>query len=247
MAPRVIVELQGVGRRFSTTATLNGERWVLNKVDIALHEGEFVCLIGPSGSGKTTLMRVVAGLDKPDRGERLVPAGEPRIAMVFQEPRLVPWLTALDNLLLVADQTVEAQARDLLQMMELQDHAGDYPGQLSGGMQRRLALARALLIEPRLLLLDEPLVSLDPALEERMGDLLYRYWEIHQPAVLMVTHDPRQAARLATRIVGLALEKDGLVLNETLTEPAPGRRSSHDEATIMRRLFARHPALSIAS
>ncbi|HVI88335.1 MAG TPA: ATP-binding cassette domain-containing protein [Dongiaceae bacterium] len=247
MAPRVIVALQDVGRRFGAGGAPGDQRWVLNAINIAIHEGEFVCLIGPSGSGKTTLMRIVAGLDRPDRGERLVPAGEPRIAMVFQEPRLVPWLTAFDNLLLVTGRMAQAQARDLLQMMELQDHAGDYPGQLSGGMQRRLALARALLIEPRLLLLDEPLMSLDPALEERMGDLLSRYWQAHQPGVLMVTHDPRQAVRLATRIIGLSAEKDGLVLDEKLVEPPPGKRSTHDEAVIMRRLFARHPALSVAS
>ena len=247
MAPRVIAELQRVGRCFGAATAPNGGRWVLNEINIALHEGEFVCLIGPSGSGKTTLMRVVAGLDRPDRGNRLMPTGEPRIAMVFQEPRLVPWLTALDNLLLVADRSAAARAGDLLQMMDLQDHAGDYPGQLSGGMQRRLALARALLIEPRLLLLDEPLVSLDPALEERMGDLLHRYWQVHQPAVLMVTHDPGQAARLATRIIALGVGQDGLMLNESFTDPPPGKRSGHDEAMIIRRVFSRHPALTIAS
>jgi len=244
----VIVALQGVGRRLGTTTAQDDGRWVLNGIDIALHEGEFICLVGPSGSGKTTLMRLVAGLDRPDRGQRLVPAGEPRIAMVFQEPRLVPWLTARDNLLLVADRpVVRAQVMDLLQMMELQDHADDYPGQLSGGMQRRLALARALLIEPRLLLLDEPLVSLDPALEERMGDVLYHYWQAQRPSVLMVTHDPRQAARLATRIIGLDTGQNGLVLDESLAEPPPGKRSSHDEAVILRRIFSRHPTLSIAS
>jgi ABC-type nitrate/sulfonate/bicarbonate transport system ATPase subunit len=248
MAPPVIVALQDVGRRFDADTEPQLQRWVLNGINIALHEGDFVCLIGPSGCGKTTLMRLVAGLDKPDRGKRLVPAGEPRIAMVFQEPRLVPWLTALDNLRLVADRmTSGTRPGELLRVMELQDHAGDYPGQLSGGMQRRLALARALLVEPRLLLLDEPLVSLDPALEERMGDLLYRYWQSQRPSVLMVTHDPRQAARLATRIIGLDTGRTGLVLDETLTEPPPGKRSSHDEATILRRLFTRHPTLSIAS
>ncbi|HWT97580.1 MAG TPA: ATP-binding cassette domain-containing protein [Terriglobales bacterium] len=247
MAPPVIVALQGVGRCLGTTAQAEG-RWVLSGIDMALHEGEFICLVGPSGSGKTTLMRLVAGLDKPDRGQRLILAGEPRIAMVFQEPRLVPWLTALDNLLLVANRvTAEVRARDLLQMMELQDHTDDYPGQLSGGMQRRLALARALLIEPDLLLLDEPLVSLDPALEERMGEVLYRYWQAHQPGVLMVTHDPRQAARFATRLIGLGAGENGLVLDENLTEPIPGKRSSHDEAMILRRLFTGHPTLSIAS
>ncbi|HVJ40257.1 MAG TPA: ATP-binding cassette domain-containing protein [Dongiaceae bacterium] len=237
-----MMRLEAVGRRFSDDA-----RWVLADINLSLQKGEFVCLAGPSGSGKTTLMRIIAGLDKPDQGQRLLPARPPRIAMVFQEPRLVPWLTALDNLLLIIGRTEISRARGLLHMVELDECESSYPGQLSGGMQRRLALARALSIEPDLLLLDEPLVSLDPALEERMGSVLQRYWLDHQPAVIMVTHDPRQSARLASRVIGLAPSRTGLAFDEQLSGPPPGRRTDRDEASVIGRLITVYPRLPIAS
>lgn len=248
MAPRVTIELQGVGRRFGRPEGPQREAaWLFRALDFALAEGDFVCLVGPSGSGKTTLMRLLAGLDAPDQGQRLTPSGEPRTAMVFQEPRLVPWLTSLENLLLISGRDQERQARDLMRLMELEGSADQYPAQLSGGMQRRLSLARALLVGPHLLLLDEPLVSLDPALEERIGNALRQYWLAHRPSTVMVTHDPRQVARLATRVIGLAAGQAGLALDETLGAAAPGNRTSREEDAIVQRLLGRYPALSIAS
>lgn len=238
-----MLTLTGIGRQFGTPP-----RWVLSDINLVTQSGEFVCLIGPSGSGKTTLMRIIGGLDRPDHGACSLPtAHPPRIAMVFQEPRLVPWMSILDNLLLVCDQGALARAHDLLHLMELDDCAASYPGQISGGMQRRVALARALLIKPDLLLLDEPLTSLDAALEERMANILRNYWLEWQPTVIMVTHDPRQTARLASRVIGLTAGRPGLTLDEKLTGPAPGNRSERDEASIIRDLVKACPILPIAS
>jgi len=254
MAPRVgVLKLKGIGRQFG-----DPPRWVLSDIELEIQTGEFVCLIGPSGSGKTTLMRLIAGLDEPDCGERLLSTtrpsdrsasriATPRIAMVFQEPRLVPWMTVLDNLLLVTDHGARTRACSMLRLMELDDCAGHYPGQISGGMQRRVALARALLIEPDLLLLDEPLTSLDAALEDRMANMLCSHWLTHRPTVIMVTHDPRQSARLASRVIGLTVGHAGLTLDEQLAFPAPGNRSERDETSIVRYLIDRCPSLPIAS
>jgi sulfonate transport system ATP-binding protein len=253
-----MLKLQGIGRRFGDPS-----RWVLSDIDLSVEAGEFVCLLGPSGSGKTTLLRIIGGLDRPDRGELTVspahvpvthvPAAHasaaqaPRIAMVFQEPRLVPWMTIRDNLLLVMEPGAKARVSEFLHRMELDDCLDSYPGQISGGMQRRVALARALLVEPELLLLDEPLVSLDATLEERMTHVLRSHWLAHRPTVIMVTHDPRQSARLASRVIGLTAGQTGLALNEKVIGPVPGSRTELEEASIIRHLVKACPTLPMAS
>ncbi|MDY0885815.1 ABC transporter ATP-binding protein [Dongia soli] len=249
-----LLRLRDVARRFdvagkrSATAAKTAEKQVLTGIDLDLQPGEFVSLIGPSGAGKTTLLRLIAGLDTADRGERLYPGDvAPSMAMVFQEPRLVPWLTVLENLLLVGDATLEDRARRLLAEVELGGNAQSYPGQLSGGMQRRVALARALLVEPQILLLDEPLGSLDPALENRMMQLLGDYWQRHRPTVLMVTHDLHQAARLSSRILGLDPSLGRFVLNETLDPAQAGQRDEADCKVIVDHLLSLFPALAADS
>jgi ABC-type nitrate/sulfonate/bicarbonate transport system ATPase subunit len=251
-----LLRLRGIARRFEvrghdavadeTAGSGAGGKQVLRGIDLDLQAGEFVSLIGPSGAGKTTLLRLIAGLDAADRGERVHPLGrEPSMAMVFQEPRLVPWLTVLENLLLVGDATLEDRARRLLTEVELGGNAQSYPGQLSGGMQRRVALARALLVEPQILLLDEPLGSLDPALENRMMQLLGAYWQQYRPTVLMVTHDLYQAARLSSRILGLDPAIGRFVLNETLDPAEAGRREEAACKPIVAHLLRLFPALAV--
>jgi ABC-type nitrate/sulfonate/bicarbonate transport system ATPase subunit len=222
--------LRGVTRDFSEPS----QRHVLRGIDLVLAPGEFVSLVGPSGSGKTTLLRIIAGLDAPDTGSVAWQAGKrPRLGAVFQEPRLVPWLSILDNLLLVSGPERAERARALLAEVELAGNEDALPGQLSGGMQRRAALARALLVEPEFLLLDEPLISLDSALAERMRHLLNAYWRKHRTTTLLVTHSLAEAAELSTRILILSPGEGRITADCALPPPDPRQRNDRAVATVL--------------
>jgi ABC-type nitrate/sulfonate/bicarbonate transport system ATPase subunit len=165
----------------------------------------FVALFGPSGCGKTTLLNLVAGLDTDFEGEVSLP--EPaRIGYVFQEPRLLPWLTVEDNLRLVLPEepASEAKVGAWLAEMGLADVRAVFPTRLSLGMARRLALARAFIIQPTVLLMDEPFVSLDEPTADRLRRLLLETLSAHPATVLFVTHNLREAITLADRIALLA-------------------------------------------
>lgn len=188
--PVVAIDLAGMGY---------GDVEVLGPLRLALHDGETLAIAGPSGIGKTTLLRILAGLETRYRGSVTVPASR---ALVFQEPTLLPWRTAVRNLTVMTGIDAAA-ARQMLEAVGLGGLGGRYPGQLSLGQQRRLALARAFAARPGLLLMDEPFVSLDPALTEEMMALFARLRRgVTFPAVI-VTHSAREAEALATRIVRL--------------------------------------------
>lgn len=168
--------------------------------------GETAALIGPSGVGKSTLLRMIAGVE-PFEGEISVagsPAGQgPLPGFVFQDPRLLPWRDAVGNVLAVAPGVPVAEARDLLGRMGLAGYEEALPSQLSGGMQRRVALARALAAGSGLLLLDEPFVSLDRQLARELQDVLARAIDAHGATAILVTHESEDAARLADRVIRL--------------------------------------------
>ncbi|WGD32284.1 ABC transporter ATP-binding protein [Ancylobacter sp. WKF20] len=166
--------------------------------------GEFLVLLGPSGLGKTTLLNIVAGLDDDYRGAVGFAGAAPRIAYAFQSPRLLPWRTVLENVTLPLGREGTGRARAMLEEVGITDLAGAYPDRLSLGQQRRVALARAFAVEPDVLLMDEPFVSLDQAGAEKLRELLRRLLARRPATVLFVTHDPREAAALASRIVVLA-------------------------------------------
>lgn len=174
------------------------------RLDVA--DRSFVALLGASGLGKTTLLNMIAGVDRDFTGEvRFSGAQSPRIAYAFQSPRLLPWRTVLENvtLPLKGDRESVERARGVLAEMGLADAGDVYPERLSLGMQRRVALARAFALEPELLLMDEPFVSLDETNADRLRDLLAELIERRPTTVLFVTHDSREAVRLADRIVVL--------------------------------------------
>jgi NitT/TauT family transport system ATP-binding protein len=176
-----------------------GPAAVLGPLTLSIRAGETVALTGPSGVGKTTLLRAVAGLDRGFVGRRAVPE---RLAVVFQEPALLPWRTALDNLRIACRIDAPSGLR-WLDDVGLGGLAARFPGQLSLGQQRRLSLARAFAVEPQLLLMDEPFVSLDPALADEMMSLFEHLRARHRPATLIVTHVEAEARRLADRILRL--------------------------------------------
>lgn len=219
----------------------------LADLKLQLRPGEFVCMVGPSGCGKSTLLNVVGGLDHEVEGRVMLDGQPPRdgLGFMFQEPRLMPWLTVLDNVLLVAgdDPGAPARARELLQAMELGDVFDAYPGRLSGGMQRRVALARAFVIEPRLLLMDEPFVSLDAPTADRLRAMLVNLWRRCNSTVLFVTHDLREALALGDRVCFMSGAPGRVVLE--WSTGLTGQRSPNDASVIalQRELLARYPEL----
>ena len=170
-------------------------------------ERAFVCLLGPSGCGKTTLLNMIAGLDRDYDGDiSMHQAPGRRLAYVFQTPRLLPWRTVLENVTLAAGDDARSleTARALIAEVGLQPFENAYPGQISVGMQRRAALARAFAFSPGVLLMDEPFVSLDEPSADTLRELLLALWRERPTTVLFVTHDVREAIRLGERLVILS-------------------------------------------
>ena len=222
MAP-VILQLQIQAKSFRTA--IGGVLPVLGRIDLTLGRREIVALVGPSGCGKTTLLRIAGGLDTAFQGTLTWDGGAtPRIGTVFQEPRLLAWRTVRQNLLLA--QTVEnpGLADDLLRTLDLTAFQNAWPNTLSLGMARRVAIARAFAIEPDLVLLDEPFVSLDPAMAQRGQALLLAAWRARPIAALLVTHDRAEAAALADRILVLGGSPteivDEIIVPESVRRPA---------------------------
>lgn len=166
--------------------------------------GSFTTLIGPSGCGKTTTLRIVLGLDTEFDGHLVLPGATPRVAAVFQEPRLLPWRTVEANVRLALPPELEgADLTELFTILGLDAMRSRFPGELSLGLARRAALARAFAVEPSLILLDEPFVSLDEMTASRLRTLLMTVWSARPTTALMVTHNLREAAELSDRIVFL--------------------------------------------
>ena len=222
----------------------------LEGVEFTVEPGEFVAIVGPSGAGKSTLLNIVAGLDPGYAGDVTGTNGagdghEHRVGFVFQAPRLMPWLTALENVRLVLPQEDGSAetAREILAEVGLQGFEDAYPGQLSGGMQRRVALARAFGVKPLLLLMDEPFASLDEPLAWRLRGGLRDLWRRHRPTVLFVTHDLTEALSLADRVLFLSPRPGRVVWEQQVNLPHPRERDDPGVNRLRADLLARHPEL----
>jgi len=205
-----VIVLDHVGKTF---VTRGGEQVVaMADVSLEVRRNEFVCLVGPSGCGKSTLLRLVAGLVAPTAGTVSIsgaPVTEPRddTGIVFQAPTLLPWASILDNVLFPLDMmrrldaAGRARARDLLMLVGLAGFEGKYPRELSGGMQQRAGICRALVHEPDILLMDEPFGALDALTREELTIELMRIWQERPKTILFVTHSIPEAVLLADRVV----------------------------------------------
>ena len=204
--------------------TPTGEsRQILGSIQVSLGQREILAIAGPSGCGKTTLLRVAGGLDTSFRGTLTWRDGKPpRIGTVFQEPRLLAWRTVRQNVLLAQPTPNPVLADRLLDTLDLTSARDAWPTTLSLGMARRAAIARAFAVEPELILLDEPFVSLDPAMAARGRELLLAAWRASPVAVILVTHDHAEAAALADRI--LVLGGDPTTVVEEIIIPEAARR-----------------------
>jgi NitT/TauT family transport system ATP-binding protein len=235
--PRPVIQLEKV-----TITYGRGENAVhaLSETSLNIGKGDFVALVGPSGCGKSTILKLVSNLIRPSTGHvfvggREVGAEKVGIGMAFQNPTMLPWLRIRDNVMLPlkivepyrsqysAKKKTEFRdkAEALLETVGLKGFGDKYPWQLSGGMLQRSNLCRALIHEPALLLLDEPFGALDQFTREELWDILQKLWMDHRPTVLLVTHDLREAAYLATRICVMSARPGRIVADEHVSFARP--------------------------
>lgn len=214
--------------------------------------GEFVAIVGPSGAGKTTLLNLISGLDREMDGEvgfqsGQAPTKKPRIGFLFQEPRLMPWLTVQQNLALVLPATAHpdriGQLPDWLNRVGLPGCGAMFPGQLSGGMQRRVALLRAFIVDPELLLMDEPFQSLDAPTAAQLRRLLHELWQNSAPTVLFVTHNLREAISVASKILFLSARPSRVILEYPLTRLAQLDIESDEVSAEHKKILETYPNL----
>jgi len=228
-----IVSLRGVGKTFDNgVAALDG-------LDLTVAPGEFVTLLGASGCGKSTALRIVAGLTQPTRGvvDRAGGAAAPAIGFVFQEPTLMPWASVAANVALplrlkhVAEAQIAPRLNAVLARVGLDGFADAYPRELSGGMKMRASIARALITEPALLLMDEPFAALDEITRFRLNDDLLALWQALRPTIVFVTHSVFESVYLSQRIVVMSRRPGRAHAGLAIDAPAPRDEAFRTSAT----------------
>jgi len=227
---------------------------VLRGIDFTLAPETFTCLIGPSGCGKTTTLRIILGLDRDFAGQVERAPRRPRMAAVFQEPRLLHWRTVEQNVRLALPPE-EKKPREtpgdapnldaLFDVLGLQELRQRFPAELSLGLERRVALARAFAVMPDILLLDEPFVSLDEHTADRLRALLIELWQARRTTVLMVTHNVREAARLADRLL-LMNGRPARLVGDVTVPVERSQRSGETLGRFLAELAATHPETILA-
>ncbi len=234
-SPHPFVELDGVKLVYPGKA----ETVAVDRLSLRIEHGELVAVVGPSGCGKSSLMKLVTGLMPPSEGGIIVDGhevdGPLKVAgMAFQNPTLLPWRTTLDNIMLPLEivephrhrfrrerKTYEQEARALLKTVGLDGFADNFPWQLSGGMQQRASLCRALIHKPSLLMLDEPFGALDAFTREELWDVLQTIWMARKFTTILVTHDLREAVYLADRVFVMSSRPGRIVADHRIDLPRP--------------------------
>jgi NitT/TauT family transport system ATP-binding protein len=217
-----------IARKAFTNAT--GKQYdVLVDLNFALDAGKVGVFVGPSGCGKSTMLRILAGLDQEYRGHVARPA-HARLGMVFQEPRLLPWRSVEENVRLAAPRLDEKRLSALFAALDLDAHRSHFPGELSLGLARRVALARAFAVEPDFLILDEPLASLDDALAARLRDQIASLVDSRSVTTLLVTHNVDDAARLGDHVFLLSARPARIVAELPIRTPRNARGRAEIEA-----------------
>jgi NitT/TauT family transport system ATP-binding protein len=225
-----------------------GEVTAIDEFSLIVHRGEFISLLGPSGCGKSTLLRAIARLVPVAGGNITMRDPKLRVGFMFQKPLLLPWRTALGNVVLpveiqnggsVVDSTDDYRARQMLDMVQLREFVNAYPHQLSGGMQQRVALARALMSDPDVLLLDEPFGALDELTREVLNEELVRIWQSRATrlkTVIMVTHSIPEAVTMSDRVIVLTARPARLVEDVAVNAPRPRAPEDPDSIAIMKHI-----------
>ena len=240
-----LLTLDHLGKTFT-----NGTR-ALDRIDLAVAEGEFLSLVGPSGCGKSTLLRIVSGLDKPTEGRFSWPGGVPDargIGFVFQDATLLPWANVFDNvwlpLRLAHRSRGDAAARidEALALVGLDGWGSKYPRELSGGMRMRVSIARALVTRPKILLLDEPFAALDEITRFKLNDDLLRLWRDQKWTVLFVTHSVFESVFLSSRVIVMSPRPGRIAADISIPfgpDRAPELRTSAEFGAVARRVSDR--------
>ena len=217
-------------------------------VQFDVQSGEFVALVGPSGTGKTTLLNMIAGLETDYTGTIQAPCDA--LSYMFQDPRLMPWLTVENNLRLVldapplqADTERFVRMENLLNQLGLNEFRAAFPKQLSGGLKRRVALVRAFVTQPQLLLMDEPFQSLDEPTAQDLRQLLMQLWADTRPTVLYVTHSLNEALQLADRILFFSARPAQVILDYAVPVTRPRSSVTSDLQTLQNQLLQQYPQL----
>ena len=215
---------------------------IFKNFDLKIPTGELLCIFGPSGCGKTTLLNIVAGLDNKFNGFITYnkKISEEKISYLFQAPRLFPWLTAQENIEfpIKKEKNCKKISNNLLEKIGLKEFANSFPNKLSGGMQRRIALARAFSTNPEVLLLDEPFISLDNKIADQLRKLLINLWKQKKPIIIFVTHDLNEAIQLSDRILFLSKLPAKILLDYKINIKRPRKINSAAVSSLKRLLSA---------
>ena len=227
-----------------TTQNKQSENLIFKNLNFIIKKSQFISIFGPSGCGKTTLLNIISGLDKNFDGsvQTFNSATNPNknISYMFQEPRLFPWLTAIENVKfpIKKKKNCEKISLELIKKVGLEKYTNQYPNRLSGGMQRRIALARAFAPNPNILLLDEPFISIDKKISNSLRKLLIRLWKKNKPIIVFVTHDLDEAIELADRIFFLSNLPSKIVLDYEINLARPRKHNSKKFMSLKRLLSA---------